>query len=540
MPLEPYQYQPAGSKASTPSPKVPQGGHDRRNSNASLWSSPESVDTRATTPNISPAKGNGPRILPRISTSDAGTNARPSYRRAQSQECDASLSIPQSRPGYQRSITCPPETEAVPTPTSTTSTLDSWHLSAAQSPVAFSSSYGRNTVGHARSTSTSALDTSTFRRHAFPYRSLPVYMTSQSQQYTPVVTPQLPDFVANPMLAMPHPLQRELTPELIYETAEEPTSTLFNYLTEANPIVDLVPESQRGVGDATAKHCWWDVRHLRTWDDFNLETIMSLPDFPSLLNVNIKATALPTPELPSTAYRPDTIDALHDTYNRHYATKVNAALKISQGLDAHAYMLQKRTARDGPHFWCSYVNSTEILGSNRGRIVGLVKPYERWNSDMRKGNPQKRVEYLAGLSQLQWMMREQECRYGFIMTEIELVCVRMGTEEGTPYFGLLELSRPIEIKTDTGLTACLALWYLHMLTSDQPRPGQCGWKVEVGAPAAWTRSFVLEEERDEWIAKLRGPQLTEQRRANRLRGFVMPKDAYNPRREGGAPRRRGG
>ena len=365
-------------------------------------------------------------------------------------------------------------------------------------------------------------------------------MTSQSSQYSPIVAPQATDFLSNPMVAPPHPLYRELTPELIFETGEEPTNTILNYLTEPNPVVDLVPElhNQRGTGDGTAKHCWWDVRQVRTWDDFNLETVMALPAFPELLNIEIKAAALPAPEMTSASYRPDTVDALYDTYNRHYATKVNAALKASQGPDRHAYMLQKRTSRDGPHFWCSYVNDAEILGSGRGRIVGLVKSYERWNSGMRKESPQRRVEYLAGLAQLQWMMREQECRYGFIMTEIELVCVRMGTEAGTPYFGFLELSKSIPISANTGLTACLALWYLHMLTSDVPRPGQMGWKVSVGAPADWTRSHILDEERDEWIAKLKGPQQTEQRRANRLRGFVQPKDPYNPKREGGSSRRK--
>ncbi|KAL9101353.1 MAG: hypothetical protein Q9163_003376 [Psora crenata] len=542
MPLEPYQYQPAGSKASTPSPIIPQGVHGRRNSNNSVWSSPDSIDTRATTPNISPAKGNGPRILPKISTRDQ--NVEPEFhiasnhRRAQSHDCDGTLGVSMSRPGYQRSITCPPESEPVPTPVSATSTQDSWHLSAVQSPIGFPPLYGRNSLGHARSTSTSALDTSTFRRYAYPYRTLPVYMTSQSTHYAPVVTPQLTDIVSNPMVAAPHPLYRELTPELIFEAPGEPTNTIFNYLTEANPAVDLVPENHRGVGDATAKHCWWDIRQLRTWEDFNLETIMSLPGLPELLNIDIKATALPPPELSSASYRPDTIDALHDTYNKYYATKVNAALKASQGLDRHACMLQKRTSRDGPHFWCNYVNDAEILGSGRGRIVGLVKPYERWNSAMLKENPQKRVEYLVGLAQLHWMMREQECRYGFIITEIELVCVRMGTEEGTPYFGLLELSRPVTLSAKTGLTACLALWYLHMLTSDTPRPGQCGWRVDIGAPAAWTRSHILDEERDDWIMNLKGPQQTEQRRANRLRGFVQPKDPYNPKREGGSSRRK--
>ena len=114
------------------------------------------------------------------------------------------------------------------------------------------------------------------------------------------------------------------------------------------------------------------------------------------------------------------------------------------------------------------------------------------------------------------------------MTEIELVCFRLGTED-IPYFGFLEVAATIELSAKEGLTACLALWYLHMLAKDEPLPGQLGWKVEVGPPADLTRSKVLEK-KDAWI---REPQVGEKRGAKRMRGWVMPSDPLNRKMEGG-------
>ena len=547
MPLEPYQYMPAGSKASTPSPTIHQGGHGRRASASSLWSSPDSVDTRATTPSISSSKYHGRDILPRIRPCDQ--NLEPDftpasyYRRAQSHDCDPSLDIPTSRPGYQRSITCPPETEYIPTPISATSTQDSWNFSNFDSPAPFTASYGSRSLGHARSSS-QPIDVSTLRRHVMPYRNMPVYTTqSQSPQYTTFLEPQAADFFSIPTIAGPHPLSRGVTPEqtvefepYIFETGEEPYNTIMAYLTEPNPSIRLI-QDVRQVDDSTAKHWWWDIRQLRTWEDFKLDTIMSIKDFHHLLNINVKSTGLPAPELNSLNYRPDSVPALHDTINQYYATKVNAGLRAA-GSSRYAYMRQVQTTRDGPHFFSSHASEYEI-SSGRGRCVGLVKAYESWNTAMRKENAIKQVEYLKGLAQLQRMMREQECRYGYIMTEIELVCVRMGVEEGVPFFGRLELSKSIPIEKTKGLTACLALWYLHMLTLDSPLEGQLGWWVNIGAPAEKTRSKACaDEERDEWIRKQKGPHTGELRKAKRARGWIWPSDEYKPKIEGGKPKPR--
>jgi hypothetical protein len=141
-------------------------------------------------------------------------------------------------------------------------------------------------------------------------------------------------------------------------------------------------------------------------------------------------------------------------------------------------------------------------------------------------------------------MREHGCRYGFIITEIELVVVRNGTES-VPHFGYLEIQtiqlaahdsqtstfEEVEgsfvdagednvVQRKVKMTALLALWYLHMLAKDDVLPGQVGWKAEIGAPAEGTRRKCLPK--DEWIPE---PQLAEKREGKRARGWVWPEEA---------------
>lgn len=72
-----------------------------------------------------------------------------------------------------------------------------------------------------------------------------------------------------------------------------------------------------------------------------------------------------------------------------------------------------------------------------------------------------------------------------------------------------------------------------MMAKNTPLPGQCGWKVEVGPPSAMTRMKVLEE-KDEWIPN---PQSGEKRNAKLARGWVMPGDPWNKKKEGVSKRR---
>lgn len=169
-------------------------------------------------------------------------------------------------------------------------------------------------------------------------------------------------------------------------------------------------------------------------------------------------------------------------------------------------------------------------GKPTARVVGLVRSFDRFNTGMRVEGNIKKVDYLRGLAAIHYAMREHGCRYGFILTEIELVLVRAGTDS-TPFFGDLEVTS-VQLAASISeedldhsgisampLTACLALWGLCQIAGDETPAGHAHWKAEIGAPAEGTRRKA--KPRDNWMPQ---PQLAEKREAKRSRGWVLPED----------------
>jgi hypothetical protein len=245
---------------------------------------------------------------------------------------------------------------------------------------------------------------------------------------------------------------------------------------------------------------------------------------------------------------PETSIQLAETCANFHAVKVNAALKVAQGGKHMVMRTLQHTGsntRQQPEFVSNYQCDVErlISGDGRGRVVGIVKCYDQWNSGFRTGTPPEKVLYLRGLARLHHFMREHGCRYGFIITEIELVCVRAGVDTSSdhaiPLFGCLEVAQAVQIATsgkdsngNLQMTVGLALWYLHMLAKEQPMPGQFHWRLEVGGPAALTRNRHLQ--RDPWMPK---PNLSETRAIKKIRGWVWPVEPLN-RKEIGPRKRR--
>ncbi|KAI4254157.1 MAG: hypothetical protein LQ352_003264 [Teloschistes flavicans] len=546
MSLEPYQSQ--YYRAITPPYSgVPYARNDGRHSRhtsistvCSQNSSPESVATHATTPSRSPIRQHGPTLLPKLRTQDATLQPslpRPgAHRRASSQALPQTRTTQLSRPGMQRSTTSPPECVNLVSPASATSAASTWAAtSAISSPVTVSSSYSRKLGGHARTSSTPWNVSTSRPLNSAPYRSGTPTYKARPAYYTTSVNPGASTFVPPPI----HTYQptyasgsydASIASDFVYVSEDEPRTSLQKYLSAPNPAVNLVERVNIMNGYGQHSHFWWDIRNLTTWDDFNLETMMAVPGFNDLLNVEIKAAALSNPTIPHSRLHPASESALQDIYSSFYCPKVSSALRSSIYGQNYLSMRADKT-RDGPHFIANYQNDFEktLAGNGRGRVVGIVKTFDRWNTSMRHEMGQRRVEYLAGLSHIHRYMREHSCRYGFIITEIELVCVRLGTSE-IPHFGALELASTIELKQQKeGLTACLALWYLHMLAKDEPLPGQLGWRVEIGPPGDVTRSKVMEK-KDVWIPE---PGMAEKRCAKTIRGWVMPSDPWNRKKEGG-------
>lgn len=609
------------------------GGHSRNASDSSVYSndsSPWSAVTSATSASDDspPRHHHGPTLLPKIRSQDviiepapAGGQQRQRRVLSNTRNPPGFLPYPPSRGSGQRNTG---ESSALLSPVSPMYT-SSHHGSTLSSPVSITPSHKRKaSSGHSRGGSCSSIDEATLNRYGYPtYRQLPRYSLQPQASPTTPVTPVTPNIVVYPPYSQCSPIgtaqvrvqtctqvplvlpgspygysgvpSAQSSPVGLVHPDEglHPQSTnLLCYLTASTQAINLVRNVSvvptRGMHD----YFWWDIRNLRSWTSFSLRTFNSISGLTKLLKTAISSHLTPPTAVSSSRLAPDSEAALVSLIHDMYAPRVNAALAVSQGtehLTLYPAPVPRTTANKnygGPHFLANYASDSERTSSGlpRGRLVGIVKTFDRWNTGMRNEAPHRRVEYLNGLAHLQRCMREHSCRYGFIITEIELVCVRAGCDEGddVPYFGFLEVSPPIPTKIAAGhrtreprasasyahsptpssdsslasqsplldetpepapnaldvpLTASLALYFLLMLSKSVPLPSQPSAHLNVGGPGALTRQRILTEGKDSWIPQ---PQIGERRDAKRVRGWVWPQDAWHRREGGGVPRSRAG
>lgn len=391
-----------------------------------------------------------------------------------------------------------------------------------------------------------------------------------------------------PSLLLQEPVSFGLPVEPILSLA---TTSLMTYLTQPTQPINLVRQLTYSAGRGLSSFFWWDVRNIRPWSTFALETFEAIPDLMTLANFQHDNSTFPSLAAQSTSAATPTSKAdLASLISKIYFPRVNAAAQLSLGPSAPYLYLAPQTPapvavtaatvqQAQPSFLLNYPSENQFTlnGTPRGRVVGLARSFDTFNSSMRHESPGQRVKYLRTLSQLQKCMRDHSCRYGFIITEIELICVRAGSDKyGHPYFGHLEIADAIATKTsatygvdadgnyneDIGMTASLALYFMLMLAKKIALPGQWGSFMDVGCLGAMTRSRVLpanvqieadaattvedgalagglEERkadgRDKWMPD---PQVGEKRDAKTARGWVWPSDPWH-KREGGRRSRRG-
>ncbi len=473
------------------------------------------------TPVKSPIRQHGPLLLPKIRSQDQDFDLPPSpkkHRKALSCTYNPPSSVVYADPMVVRRRSMSPARvcdliSPISGPSRST-----------RAPSLVSSPGSTSSSTHSRRASAPQLDHQMLEKYGFPtYRQLPTYIAPPT--FAASMVPGASTFVPPMPVYTPSVQPVQSTPLDLTFDPMTPTTTMLANLRAPNPSPGLVRQINMASGRGTGQtHFWWDIRNLRSWSDFSLETIDQIPGLMRLLTVELPQTALPSPQIERSKLQPETESSLHELCRDFYAVKINAALKIAQG--ASHMTMRSQGKGSGPQFVSNYQNDGEktLAGDGRARVVGLVKSFDRWNTGMRSEAPHRKVEYLQGLSHLHRYMREHGCRYGFIITEIELVCVRAGTQD-TPHFGFLELASPIRLNANgDGLTACLALWYLHMLAKEVPLPGQPGWKLDIGGAAACTRQKCLEK--DTWIP---APQLAEKREAKRTRGFVFCTDPLHRR-----------
>ncbi|KAK3067153.1 hypothetical protein LTR53_016142 [Teratosphaeriaceae sp. CCFEE 6253] len=552
--VEGYDLQCPGGSASTIESYFPQE-----------WS-PESYMTVATTPPKSPMRVRecGPVLLPRIRPQDqlmapAHTPSHLGHARTTSLPVSAFTNQLESqrmcRPGFDRRSTSPPNGLLYATPASAPSPfahmVNDQASSRRPSMSNMRSASTSNIRSHSRNSSTASIDASMLCRFGYPtYRQsptpqpvpngLPMSRTPSAMSHlAPIAMPggNMQSYPQRRRTASPPANPSRLTREIDCDTVLDfETTTALDYLTAPNPTPS---PCQRTIEPArgSSTHFWYDIRNVRPWDDFNVSTITAIDGLWQLLQTPVGRSDLPEPSRVNTS--PETPAQLVEALALHHAVKTNAALKVAQG-EKHIAMRALKVApgpRQQPEFVSSYQSDAEktIYGDGRGRVIGVVKCYDQWNSGMRKGSLSQQTKYLLGLAQLQRFMREHGTRYGFIMTEIEIICVRAGgapsATTAKPLFGYVEVSTPIPVATAgrgangaPRMTAGLALWWLHMLAREQSFPGQYHWKLNVGPPGDLSRQHHLE--RDAWMPKM---TLPEKREAKRVRGWVMPDEPLSKR-----------
>lgn len=115
----------------------------------------------------------------------------------------------------------------------------------------------------------------------------------------------------------------------------------------------------------------------------------------------------------------------------------------------------------------AFFNLDEEPMHRPNRLPGDIKSSFKWSSNLlNSGDPRDHVEYRQALGQVDFYMDQHDTRYGYILTDQELVAFRRIDDSGR-----LELAEPIPWTTsgtleEPQLTVLLALWYQGMLASE--------------------------------------------------------------------------
>lgn len=227
-----------------------------------------------------------------------------------------------------------------------------------------------------------------------------------------------------------------------------------------------------------------DITDVRVWANFNLARILA--EYRPLLNAtriqrDPMPASQPEPIITETSVRQRFALYLHPRVRRalrHGFEQLHRQQNLPPGRHTEVSLAEGNQARTpGTYTPDVAYFSTNLRPTNRpNRATGDIKPSYNWDTRFQKGLHNEPLEFKQALSQVNWYMRQQNTRYGFILTDRELVAIRRRDVHGS-----LELSESIPWATTHGtaanprLTVMLGLWYLGMLASDNQGWGLPGY-----------------------------------------------------------------
>jgi len=255
--------------------------------------------------------------------------------------------------------------------------------------------------------------------------------------------------------------------------------TLMAYLQQALPPLPAMPPPA-GHNTRNAAYRWQDIGNLTLWRGFDLNAVLR---YQALLNT----TFLPPDPMPLSPRKP--VNAENTVKNRacelvhpRIRRSLRAGFATLTGNNRMRNLTEVsfdagEAARLVDNFipdLAFFVENQFGIGANR--VPGDIKPSWKWSTAMRTGTIAQQQEYRQVLAQVYWYMRQNNSRYAFILTDVELVAIKRLVVGS----GNLEVSDPIPWQAggtanQPRLTVLLALWYLGMLAAQDQGPHR--WRM---------------------------------------------------------------
>ncbi|OQE25576.1 hypothetical protein PENSTE_c006G05460 [Penicillium steckii] len=255
-----------------------------------------------------------------------------------------------------------------------------------------------------------------------------------------------------------------------------PLISLQQYLQVGLPRITVLDQGQ-STENTRSGYYWADqIKSTRRWDDFNIDSIQQT--FRPLL----EQTQIPPEPIVNSVPLPVNSEASARARIEYYLSPlVRRSLRAGfANIEALAFPHRYRTVTFDAGTSAQHITGGEpdlaffeldpyLRAENRpNRAPGDIKPSFKWALSM-GSSPRRgvRTEFNQALSQVNYYMKQHHSRYGFLLTERELVAIQRLDGNGR-----LELSDAIPW-TATGtpeepvLTVTLGLWYLGMLSSQR-------------------------------------------------------------------------
>lgn len=257
--------------------------------------------------------------------------------------------------------------------------------------------------------------------------------------------------------------------------------SLLDYLQNALPAIPVNPPPNPGRNTTNTAYEANDIHDVRVWHGFSLDVLRQ-----RYQHVLVQTHLSPDP-MPTSPLRPVTAEnALRSKISEYVFLRVRRALRaefdrlaaINQmnGISPVSFDVGEcAEVIDSFKSDTAYFAVALPASSGPNRAPGDVKPSWKWSTTLAT-NPILgiRNEYRQALSQVNWYMKQHDSRYGFILTDRELIVFRRVDNNGN-----LELAPPIPFTIggtaeQPRLTVLLALWYLGMLAAQD---GPEGWRM---------------------------------------------------------------